>query len=306
MNIASIDIGSNSVILLTGKVDKDSNHFTPLKSYYATPRISKNLVKGGNFSTDAVKRLKETLNEFIAIALSSGAELILPAATQAFRRAGNAPLVVNEIKEELGIEIRILSGYEEGMFTFAGATSNIEDYSGYMIDIGGGSTEIFVRDNGNIHFSHSYNFGAVSTCEHLKAIPPFGKEKIEEIKQYVSDNISKTLPIPSHPLPALAVAGTSTTLACMQLGTKIFNEEMIDGFKLHKDNIGLLIKEMAQMTPLQILETYGDITAGREDVILAGTVILYTIMDLIGAVEIIVSTRGLRHGIILDYLKKLT
>ena len=305
MTIASIDIGSNSVILLIADLNCTHKRFVPVKNYYTTPRIGKNLSPGEDFPTDSVIRLKETLIDFISIAKSNEAEIILPAATQAFRKAKNASLIVEEIKNELGIDIRILSGQEEGLLTFLGATSIVDSYSGYMIDIGGGSTEIILSDNGKISFSHSYNFGAVSLSELYNTVPPIKQTGLEPVKKYIEDAFRKDPPTLINNSQAIAVAGTPTTLACMHLGMKEFDEAKIEEYELTRGNIISLIVAMTTMTPPEILECFGSIVAGREDIILTGAVILDSIMELLNIEYIFVSTRGLRHGIIYNYLNKV-
>lgn len=305
MNIASIDIGSNSVILLIAEINQAQKRFVPVKSFYATPRISKNLSENQEFDPAAVLRLKDVLKEFISISNDYRAELILTGATQAFRKAVNADQIVEEIKAELGLELRILSGFQEGLFTFKGATTIIDNFSGYMIDIGGGSTEIILSEKGDIAYSHSFNFGAVSLCELFHMVPPIGKENILEVKKHVSKIIQDSSPIPLKKYRAIAVAGTPTTLACMQMGMRDFDENKIESFDLTRQNILSLIQKMGFMNPAGILSSYGSIVKGREDVILTGAVILVTLMGILDLDSMTVSTRGLRHGLVYDYLNNL-
>lgn len=302
MNIASIDIGSNSVILLVAEVNRPHNRFVPLLNLYSTPRISRNLLPGMPFDPAAVERLKSVLRDFKWAAEENNAELILAGATQAFRKASNGAELVKEIEEEIGIGIRILSGKEEALLSYFGSVSEWEDYSGFMIDIGGGSSEIFLGNKEGLIFSHSYNFGAVSICEQFGTIPPLNKTRISIIKNYVIDTIKENTTPPLHKLPSIAVAGTPTTLACMQLGIKDFDENKIEGFELTYENIIGLNKKMMEMSPEEILNRYGSIVEGREDIILTGSVILETLMELLSLEFVYVSARGLRHGLIYNYL----
>jgi len=304
MNIASIDIGSNSVILLIAGISDDGKSFTPLKNLYATPRISRNLTDGGRFAPDSIDRLIETLKNYISVSKEYNAGIILAGATQAFRKAADASSAASEIKKKLGIEIRILSGYEEGLLTFLGAVTDFNAFSGYLIDIGGASTEIMLGNKGKILFSHSFNFGAVSLCEYFNSAPPAGEETILAIKNHIIREI-KGNPPPLHPCGAIAVAGTPTTLACMHAGIKDFDETIIEGYNLKAEGIKKLIAAMSILTPPEILDRYGEIIAGREDLMLTGAVILNTVMEILKLEEVQVSARGLRHGIIYNYLNKI-
>lgn len=305
MNIASIDIGSNSVILLIAEINQAHKRFVPIKNLYATPRTSKGLFQNLEFDSGSISRLKAVLKEFAATCKEYEVSLILSGATQAFRKAKNAAEVIKEIKEELGIEIRVLSGSEEGLLTFYGASSIIDHYSGYMIDIGGGSTEVILSESGEITFSHSFNFGAVSLCDMFNSLPPITDEKEAAVIKYVRDTVNQISPIPLKIYPSIAVAGTPTTLACMHLGIKDFDENKIEGYELSRNDIMQLTQKMANLTPAAILGIYGPVVAGREDVILTGAIILLSLMEMMNLENILVSTRGLRHGIIYNYLNNI-
>ncbi len=305
MNIASIDIGSNSVILLVAELSRAHGRFVPVLNLYSTPRISRNLSPGMKFDSPAVDRLKNVLRDFKNAALENKAEIILPGATQAFRKASNSKEIVEEIREELGIEIRILTGEEEAILSYFGSVSEWDEFSGYMIDIGGGSSEIFLGSRQGLIFSQSYNFGSVSICEQFGSVPPLDKAAAEQIKNYVINNIKNSKMPPLNENPAIAVAGTPTTLACMQLGIKEYDENKIEGYELSLENIKELNSIMMRMNPSEILNYYGAITLGREDIILTGSLILESVMELLNLDYIYVSSRGLRHGLIYNYLHKI-
>lgn len=305
MNIASIDIGSNSVILLVAELSRAHGRFVPILNLYSTPRISRNLSPGMKFDPRAVERLKNVLRDFKKAALENEAEIILPGATQAFRKASNSLEIVEEIKQELGIEIKILSGDEEAILSYFGSVSEWDEYSGYMIDIGGGSSEIFLGSRQGLIFSQSYNFGSVSVCEQFGSIPPFDKNTAGAVKNYATQKIKECKVPPLNENPAIAVAGTPTTLACMQLGIKEYDENKIEGYELSLENIRELNSKMMTMHPYEILNYYGEITSGREDIILTGSLILESIMELLNLEFIYVSSRGLRHGLIYNYLHKI-
>jgi len=103
----------------------------------------------------------------------------------------------------------------------------------------------------------------------------------------------------------IAVAGTPTTLSCMKQNLKQFNESAVDNSYLCLNDIEEISYILSQLSKEEILRTYGNVVMGREDLLLAGSLILKIFMQFINVNEITVSTKGLRYGVIIDYLDKL-
>lgn len=302
MNIASIDIGSNSVILLIAEVDIPQKRFTPLRNYYLTPRISRNLAQTGAFDAGSIARLKGALNEFKGCLSGYNVKTVLTVGTEAFRKASNSDSVIADIQNDTGIEIKILSGHEEGVLTYLGATSIAGSFSGYVIDIGGGSTEIIFGENGKVTHSRSFKFGTVRLHETLHTSPPISKDKILKIRETVKTFFAGFVPESGNNFPAIAVSGAPTSLVCMDIGIKEFDERKIEGYNLNREAINRLADLMSRKSSAEILKEYGAIVQGTSDIMLTGAVILDTIMEILKLESVSVSTRGLRHGVILNYI----
>jgi len=166
MNIASIDIGTNTVILLIAEI-RDKK-IIPLRNEYRIPRIGKGLLPGKEISTEREKELIRILTEYKSYIEQYNCEAVLTIATNAFRIASNAAEIINKVNGNPGIEIRVISGNDEAGYSFLGALSDFDDEKeSLIIDIGGGSTELIYGRSGRIKYKNSFLTGAVSGTEKI-------------------------------------------------------------------------------------------------------------------------------------------
>jgi exopolyphosphatase/guanosine-5'-triphosphate,3'-diphosphate pyrophosphatase len=296
MNIASIDIGTNTVILLIVKIT--DGKFMTLHNEFRIPRIGGGLKSGGKITDEKIRELLKVLSEYKLIIKKYNCSQIIAIATNAFRIATNSNNIVALVKNETGIEIEIIAGDEEAEYSFLGAVLGLSNQNGdvLVIDIGGGSTELIYGRSGKIFYKNSFPIGVVIETERFfKHNPPLNSEV-----DYFVDNVNKTfegIPVLS-PVITIAIAGTPTTLACIKQGLKIYNEDLVEGLILKSDDIWNLRKELSELSSIQIKDKYKAIVTGREDVLLAGTIILFELMKLLNISDVVVSTKGIRYGVV--------
>jgi exopolyphosphatase/guanosine-5'-triphosphate,3'-diphosphate pyrophosphatase len=305
MNIASIDVGSNSVLLLTAELNTEVLRLEKARTYYATPRISEGITSTGEMNANKIDDLFNVLSNYERIIHSDMIENVIVSATKAFRQARNAEMIKAKIENRFGWKTNIISGDDEARLTFLGTTYPFKD-SGKLkivIDIGGGSTEIVIGNKDRIIFKNSFNIGAVSLTEkYFKKDLLLNNETNFAISEI--ESLFKVLPkISDNDVDiAISVAGTPTSLACIKLGIRDFDEDLVDGSLLSLKEIHGIRLELIPKTPVEILNQYGSVVAGREDVLLAGVLILEGAMKSLDLENITVSTKGLRYGAVYDYL----
>ena len=299
MTIASIDIGTNTVILLVAAADVDKRTITPLYNEQRIPRIGKDLVPGKPFKKEKIEELLSILEDYNSIIKKFKCGKVLITATNAFRIASNSNGLKNIIKEKFNFDVNIVSGDEEADLTFKGAVisyKNITD--SLVIDIGGGSTEIIYGNTDEIHFKKSYQAGVVPLKEkYLKHSPPL-KNEIESLKEELVSVFSDLKEKKFDIKRAIAIAGTPTTLAAIKLDMSIYDEDKLEGSILKYNEIKNLLEELSRLNEMDILDKYRSVIKGREDVILSGTIILFHIMKILKIPAITVSTKGIRYGAI--------
>ncbi|MEG8947382.1 Ppx/GppA phosphatase family protein [Rosettibacter firmus] len=304
MIIASIDIGSNTILLLIARINLEKAKLETIQNYYRAPRISQGLLENGNISSEKINKLLNVLEEYKSIIEQYNCSKVFIVATNAFRIANNAKEILDLIKIKYNWTINIIDGEEEAKLSYLGATYEYSSKEKVVIDIGGGSTEIIYGQNDEIRFKKSFPIGVVSLTEKfIKNEIPTETEIIKltnELNEVfkILDNIPKKI-------FTIAVAGTPTTLSCIKQNIKNYNEQLVDNSILTYNDVTNIADTLASMSGMQIKEKYGQVVEGREDVLFTGTIILKTIMEKLELEKITVSNKGLRYGVIVDYMKNL-
>jgi exopolyphosphatase / guanosine-5'-triphosphate,3'-diphosphate pyrophosphatase len=303
MIVASIDIGTNTVLLLISNVQPKTFVLTPVLNEYRMPRIGQGTKKSGIISEEKIKNLLSVLDEYKKIIDSFKCEKVILTGTNAFRMARNTASIEKLIKDLYGYELNVISGEKEAEFAYLGAMSGIEDHGlSTVIDIGGSSTEIIFGKGEKIISKYSLQIGSVVATEnYLLHTPPLQSE-INDLEIEIAKLISK-VKLMEKPEKAIAIAGTATTTACMILGVKEFNESSVNNFVIKKQLLRRLLDDLIGLNSEKILAKYGKVMKGREDLILAGIIILYQLMKSFGIDDVTVSIRGIRYGAIIHYIK---
>jgi len=300
MIIASIDIGSNTVLLLVAEVDLTKFNLKTILNKYESPRISHNLKPGGIISNEKVVELFDILSNYSGIVKTYKPNKVLVCATNAFRIATNSKLISNKIKKRFGWNVEVISGIKEAKLSFLGSTLPFgnDHEEKIVIDIGGGSTEIIYGNSINIKYQKSFQIGVVSLTEKLKTE---NKDLLHQ-KDFVQNIFREiNVAIPSA-IKTIAVAGTPTTLSCINQNISVYDENKVDNSILTLNDITSIYSKLQFMTPDDISKKYGQIVEGRSDVLTAGTFILLILMQLLNIESIVVSSKGLRYGMIIEYM----
>lgn len=304
MNIASIDIGTNTILLLIAEVDSSGIN-NILEDQQVIARLGKGVDAERNILPETFHRVKDFLIEYKSLCLRYNVEKILAVGTSALRDARNAKEFCSYIKKETDLNIEILSGDDEALWTFRGSipktTNSSELFS--VVDIGGGSTEITIGTSQSISSAVSIDIGSVRLTERFFFESPPGEEAIMQSWQFILEQLhQKDLSILKQ-TTILGVAGTITTLAAVDLDIPEFDREKIEGYTLSAEAVRRIFSELKNKSHEQILH-YPQILPGRADVILAGIMIIMGIMEIAAIPSITVSVKGLRYGIMLRELEQ--
>jgi exopolyphosphatase/guanosine-5'-triphosphate,3'-diphosphate pyrophosphatase len=303
MIVASIDIGTNTVLLLIAEVDPVTKKINSLRNEQRIPRIGKGLSPGGRISKDSIALLYSMLSEYRDTINQFSCEKILVNATNAFRIASNKEELVRQIKGKFGFDVQIITGEEEGKFAYLGAISDYhEENNTLVIDIGGGSTELISGRGKKILYDKSYPIGVVSGTEKFLLNNPPNDKEISHFNDELLKIFNNLETKIDKPDTSIAIAGTPTTLACIKQGLKEYNEETIEGSYLTLNDLTGLIGELSNLSSEEIKNRHNTVVSGREDILLAGTIILKHILQSLSLVEVKVSTKGIRYGAIINYL----
>lgn len=303
MKQASIDIGTNSVLLLVAEVL--NNKINVLHEKQQIPRLGKGVDKDRKLHPQSMNRVLEVLSGYKGWLQSEHPEIcgrVIVTATSAVRDAANRDHFLGRVKNETGWNVKLLSGREEAETTFKGALSVLESrqQSNHLIlDIGGGSTEIAAGFGLSLQQAFSVDMGSVRFTERFFRTDPPQPSGIEMLRQTAKDLLT-VHPLPFEDFDAIGVAGTVTSVAAIKKGLRHYDASALNGFRMKRQDVQAFIQEFSVTASEKTEEKYAPFLTGRGDVILAGMIILDEFLAWSKKEKIIISTGGIRHGILLQ------
>lgn len=302
MTVASIDIGTNTILLLIAVIDQKTNKIKVLFEDQKIPRIGEGLKPDLPIKVNKANLLLQVLSGFKERSEEFKCEKILVTATNAFRVASNSNELVECIKHKLGLDVNVVSGQNEAKLTFLGCTyEEADDLLCSVIDIGGGSTEIIFGIKSKIDCDFSIPIGVVSLSEKYFNNDPPSSQEIRDVRKFIRSKLSFSLDKKYIYRKAIAAEGTATTLACIKKNLKKYDESLIEGEMLTASEIGSFADKLSTISSREILKNYRGVVDGRQDVLLAGIILLDEIMNHLAIKEVFVSSKGVRYGALYDY-----
>jgi exopolyphosphatase/guanosine-5'-triphosphate,3'-diphosphate pyrophosphatase len=300
---ASIDIGTNSVLLLI--VEQAELGLQVHEEVQRLPRLGAMVDSNGVLARQSIDRVLEVLTEYAEIIQTYGDGVLKKTrvtATSAVRDAANKNEFLSLVKEIVGFKIQILSGEEEAKYTYLGAISQtkVESNSILVVDIGGGSTELAMGDSSQWLRGISVDMGCVRFNErYLVHNPPY-QEEIGECRRSIEALLESTkLRFPPN-TQVVTVSGTATSLAAIDQQLFPYQLSRINNYRLNTDKLAKSIEIFSLHTYEQLIELHPEVMQGRADVFLAGLLILEGVLRFASVEEFIVSSGGIRHGILLS------
>jgi exopolyphosphatase/guanosine-5'-triphosphate,3'-diphosphate pyrophosphatase len=307
--VAAIDCGTNSIRLLVADLDPATGELTDLDRRMTIVRLGQGVDRTGRLAPEALERTFAACREYAAVVREHGVtpERIRFVATSASRDAGNRDDFVRGVVDILGVEPEVITGDQEAAFSFTGATKELaggEHLPGpyLVVDIGGGSTEFVVGEDG-VRAARSVDVGCVRLTErHLLrdgviADPP-AAEQVAAMRADVEaalDLAEETVPL-SEARTLVGLAGSVTTVGAIALGLPEYDPAAIHHSRITAGRV-------AEITGRLLAATHDERAAipvmhpGRVDVIGAGALVLQAVMERTGAREVVVSEHDILDGI---------
>jgi exopolyphosphatase/guanosine-5'-triphosphate,3'-diphosphate pyrophosphatase len=254
----------------------------------------------GRLAEAAMERVFDVLADYRRDIDRHGATEVVAVATSAVRDADNGEDFRRELRERFGIDARTISGEEEARLTFAGATAALDTGGSptLVLDIGGGSTEFVVgRPGAEPGFHVSTRLGSVRQTErHLHHDPPT-PEQLEQAAEEVRGTIATEVPedVRSSVAAGIAVAGTATSVAAIELGLEPYDPERVEGHPLALEETERILDLLAGM-PLERRRELPGLHPERAPTIVAGVIILVEAMKAFGLDPMRASEADILHG----------
>ncbi len=307
MNIAVFDIGTNSIHMLIVEIRPDLS-YEVLGHEKDTTRLGDGSFESHRLRKGAMQRAWGVVDRFYKIAKAAEAKKMIAVATSAVRDAKNGREFIREIYRRTGIRVQIISGHEEGRLIELAARSSVETrgQKTLVVDIGGGSMELILGDGKKHYYLESFPLGVARLTDlYLRKDPPSNSE-IKELEEH----IEKVLKKPARKLRKLKysmVIGTAGTL--INLGSMVYEDEtskpldLVNHYDLDLDKLKKVHEKIIQM-PLKERLNFPGLDSKRADIIVAGSVLVVALMKMLKVDDITLSGRGIREGMITDYIEK--
>jgi exopolyphosphatase/guanosine-5'-triphosphate,3'-diphosphate pyrophosphatase len=297
MIVAVVDVGTNSTRLLVAEV-QDGRTVRELERRTNVTRLGDGVDRTGRLSEQAVERVLATCASYREAIDKHGTERVVAVLTSAVRDADNGAELERLLRDDYGFEATTISGEREARLTFLGATSARAHREPLMVlDIGGGSTEVVVGSGGRVEFFASTQIGSVRFTERfLHTDPPAGAE-LAACRAAVREELAAAVPGEVRGVPAdgVAVAGTPTSFAAIDLSLEPYDRERVDGHRLSLERCEEILAQLARLPVAQRRQVRG-LHPDRAPTIVAGGIILAEAMKLFGLYETEVSEHDILDG----------
>ncbi|MBN1447665.1 MAG: Ppx/GppA family phosphatase [Bacteroidetes bacterium] len=306
--LAAIDLGTNSFHLVIADV-KSNGKFSVLGKDKAVVRLGEGMTDMKHLSQPAMERALDTLRRFVLIAQSQEAP-IRAIATSAVREALNKQVFLDRVREELNVDIEVVSGFEEARLIYLGVMQALPVYGQTILltDIGGGSTEFLVGTQGSVQYANSLKLGAVRLTRRFFSGETVRSKGVDQCRAFLSGALSPV---------ARALRGREIETVVGSSGTILNTAAMILAMRGEPPaedlgNVTFTRKDLARVVDLILSHKTADarrdipgMDPARADIIVAGVLILEQIFEQLHVDRMTTSRYALREGILLDTIQKI-
>ncbi len=293
--VAGIDCGSNSTRLLISEVNNGE-----IKKLFKTHNVTKTSEGIEDFkkiSLEAKKRLFKVLRNYLKEIEKYQASQVLCIGTAVFRDSENSEEIIEEIKQKFDLNVRLISGEEEGQLTSVGVLSTLGFNNDFLIiDIGGRSTELIYDKKQKINVD-SVNSGVVSLNENFLNQNPITSNSEELAIEFINNSFHIDENFSNRKL--IGVAGTCTSIASIFLNQKQYNEEEIHLQNINFDWVESFYNKIKFMTVAQIIANFSSLDPKRGATLTSGALLLSSLMKKFEINQLKVSKSDILEGLIL-------
>lgn len=297
--IAVIDLGTNSVKFHIGERDA-AGRWRCIQDRAQATRLGDGLRETGMIAPAAWERTMAAVCAMAAQARAAGVAQVLAVGTMGLRTARNSDAFIAAVQAQCGVAIEVIEGAEEARLAYLAVQSGVGLPGGAVtvFDTGGGSTQVTVGRAGVVLERFSLDLGAVRVTEQFGLGVPVGRAALDEALTAIGHELAR-LDAVAPPDALVGLGGAVTNLASVGLGMTRYDPDRIQGAVLTSAEIERQIALYAGLDGAGRGAIPG-LQPGRADIILAGALIVLTLLDKLGQDRLTVSDRGLRHGVLID------
>jgi exopolyphosphatase/guanosine-5'-triphosphate,3'-diphosphate pyrophosphatase len=296
---AVIDVGSNSVKFHVAEHGADDTWRMVVDRAEVT-RLGEGMADGGRITTAAQERTIEAIADMVDEARQARAVAIAAVGTEAIRSAANGAEVRAAIHARTGVRVDAISGEEEARLAYVAAVSSLGLRGDGLVvfDTGGGSSQFTFGDATRIEEQFSVPVGAARFMERFGLDRAVSRETVHDALGAIATDLARLDGRP-RPTALVGMGGTLTNISAVKHGLATYDPDTVQGAVLDRPEVDRQI-ERYRSTNADGRRAIAGLQPKRAEVILAGACIVRTIMDALGTDSVIVSDRGLRHGLLVE------
>lgn len=305
-NLVVIDLGSNSVRMQISQID-DYGGYTVMGYFREYVRLSENMGKEMTLKEEPMNRTIQALKDFKTRYTQYDNVVVKAVATAAVRGAKNQAEFLKRVKDEVGLDLQVISGSTEAYLDYIGVVNTLPVRNGIIMDCGGASTELIWIQNGACKERVSIPVGSVVLSQNYNLADTISASDLYSAMNAAGQKISTVRWLGQvHNLPLIALGGSNRTIA------KIHRREVTDevdelpdihGMHLPPHYIFNLVGKLIAMNKDERMKIPG-LAKNRADVIVGGLIPISLVLRNLQISEVIFSNCGLRDGILFEYLRQ--
>ena len=294
--IGVLDIGSNSVRFVIYQLYGSS--FSPVYNEKDLAGLGRDLRLTGRLSEEGRVRALAALRRFAVLSKAQGLDTVLIGATAALREAKDAKEFIDEVRQETGLDIRPVSGAEEARLTAMGVIAAEYRADGIAADLGGASLEIIHIDKGAPEPGISFPVGPFQMLGQDLSAADYDTEKI---KSQIREHLSQQILPPQKGAPLYLIGGAWRNLAGVHQKQTEYPLRTLQGYTLSADE-ALTLARWSYGEGREALIAWPGISTKRAETLPYCGIMLDVLIETFNPSEIIISSTGLREGLVYDSL----
>ena len=305
--IAAVDIGTNSIHMVIARI-AGNGRFEVLTRQKEMVRLGSGRGEMKRLESDAIDRGVAALTRCRQLADSLDASMYA-VATSAVREALNAGDFIERARTEAGVQVNVISGYEEARLIQLGVLQALPAYDQnlVLIDVGGGSTEVLYGKQDQVRYARSVKLGSLRMTHRFFPGGEVAGDAVDRCRAYVRSGLASVVHEAAHLGHDLAVAssGTAETLAAMVFAGKGEVPQSLNAATMTRRELTGLIGDLAAAPTTDERKKLPGMDSARADILLGGAIVLEQVCEGLDIDELTISEYALREGVLLDALHRL-
>jgi exopolyphosphatase/guanosine-5'-triphosphate,3'-diphosphate pyrophosphatase len=296
-HVAVIDLGSNTArLVLIAAIPGYSYRLQD--EIREVVRLRQGMTKKG-LAEEAAARAISTLRLFKRFCESTGADVVLSTATSAVRDAANGRAFVQRVRDEVGLDLRVLDGEREAYYSTIGALNDVTLRDGAVLDIGGGSVQVSEVRDGRYIRGEARTLGALALTERFVRSDPIAPKERRTLELEIESQLD-SIPWLGKAGALVGLGGTIRNLAKIEAARQRYPLNTLHGFRLTRSSVVKSI-DLFCRSDLKARQALPGISPDRADIILAGALVLAGVLDRLGLDDLTISACGLREGLFFEH-----